>query len=289
MFVNKRLMANAGLAGFAGALLVLPLTATATPARPAAESPVSACEMVRLPVPPDVIGSQVTGGDHTGRYLAGEGLVSDGTESTRIALQWVDGQVRMVDTSTLRPYVGVYVSDTNRNGVVVGYRMTDNTSFQTDAWAYRAGRARVLPALHSGDSTTAVAVNSRGDIVGTDEGSVDGVYRRWAVLWPADRPGTVRELPVLGESPQVVSGVDIDDDGTILGFVGFRPSDQQHPYVWPARGTGYPLAAPEGTMSPEGVAVHDRQVVGTVVEWEGDTGYHRVARWDLTTRTAEVV
>lgn len=291
MFVNKRRVAGAGVAGFAGALLVLPLTATATGAPPVSELPAPApvCEMVRLPVPPDVTGSQVTGGDHTGRYLAGEGLVSDGVESTRIALQWVHGQVRVVDTSALRPYVDVHVSDVSSHGAVVGYRLTDASEFHTDAWVYQAGRARVLPALHPGDSATAVAINSGGDIVGTNAGTVDGVYREWAVLWPADRPGTVRELIVIGESPQVVKGVDIDDDGTILGFVGFQPTEQQHPYVWPGRGSGYPLAAPDGTGYPRAAAVHNGQVVGSVLTWDGDTGYSVATRWDLTTRTAKVV
>jgi uncharacterized membrane protein len=282
MFVNQRLVARAGVVGFAAALLVLPQTTAAAGAQPPAP------RMIGLPVPANVTASDVTGGDHTGRHLAGMGLVLTETGSTTIPLQWVDGRVRIVDTSAVQPYANISVADVNSHGVVVGSRMT-GASFSTDAWVYRAGRARLLPALQPGDETRALAINARGDVVGMDARYADGIYRTWAVLWPADRPGTVRELVVTGETPERVTAVDIDDDGTVLGFVGGEPTADQHPYVWPARGTGYPLAAPEGTGYPKGVAVHAGQVVGYAVQWEGDMGFFRAVRWNLRSGTSEIV
>lgn len=210
-----------------------------------------------------------------GRYLAGV---------------WVDGQVQVVDTSALRPYVDIYVNDVNSHGMVVGYRLTDTSEFHTDAWVYQAGRARALPALHPGDSTWASAINSRGhrgDIVGTNRSPF--VYGSQAVLWPADQPGTVRELTVSGDSPDVVDGTDIDDDGTVLGNVGPWLGEQQYAYVWPARGTGYRLAVPEGTIAPFGYAVHAGVVAGTVLRWDGSMGIFVPTRWNLRTGIAEVV
>jgi len=291
MSTIHRPVVRAGLAGVAGVLLgVSPAAAVAAGAQTEARTPAPQCQMVHLPVPPNVINSEVTGGDHTGRQLAGRGLVptADGGTS-QIALQWIDGHPRVLDLSALQPYVDFSVNDAGGPGLVVGSRLNDTSWFHRDAWVYQAGQARVLPALHPGDDTVAVAVNARGDILGNDSGSVDGVYRQWAVLWPADRPGTVREMRLTGESSPGVTAIDIDDDGTILANVGPRPSDEQHPYVWPARGAGYPLAAPAGTAYPGAEAIHAGRVVGTVMQPQGDWANSVVTRWNLPAGTATIV
>lgn len=244
-----------------------------------------ACQMSLLPVPPGVVSSEVTGGDYTGRYLVGQATTFDGTQYTFDSLLWIKGEVRKLDTAALAPYAQVNVTDVNRHGVVVGFRIRDFGTFHTDAWVLRNGDFTMLPGLKSSDATTPAAINSRGDIVGTSEDvSVNPVVVH-AVIWPADKPGTVRELTVDGASPPWATGVDIDDDGTALGMVGAPTTPDRRPYIWPARGPGYPLTAPAGTDSPEAVAIRGGWVAGTAVL----DGNSAVVRWNLRAGTATVI
>ena len=242
--------------------------------------------MSPLPVPAGVQYSEVTGGDHTGRYLVGGGTVFDGAQPKRVGLLWVNGKVTEFNTDALAPYAEVKITDVNGRGVLIGNRITDFSTFHTDAWAYRNGGFALLPGLKPADATKAVAVNRRGDIVGTSEDySVDPVVFH-AVIWSADRPGSARELTVGGQSPAWATGIDIDDDGTVLGLLGQRPTPEQRPFIWPARGPGYPLTGPAGTGYPFGVAIHDGWVTGEVVT---DDGLGVVALWNLRSGTARVI
>jgi hypothetical protein len=234
----------------------------------------------------------VTGGDHSGRNLAGEAMTSKGLGGTVTAVQWFDGQLSVVDTAALAPYIGLNVTDVNSNGVVVGNRMVNSSSFHTDAWVYQNGAVSLLPALIPGGATTATAINSRGDVVGSSQDPAQGGPLTRAVIWPADQPGTVRELvPDLAvPAPVQATAVDVDEDGTVLGFLGQRPSESQRPYVWPANGPGFALSGPAGTLYPEATAIHGGWVAGTVHVSSGGGYSHSVAtRWDLRTRVAEVI
>lgn len=234
-------------------------------------------QMERLPVPVGVVNSDVRGGDHGGHFLVGAGVRFDGTEWTQVVLRWEDGAVSELDTAALAPSMLVEAADINKDGVVVGRRITDSSTFHSDAWIYRDGRLSLLPGLEPTDETSAVAINARGDVVGRS-----GSH---AVLWPADQPGTVRELAVDPSLPMPATGVDIDDDGTVLGFLGCRTCDGQRPYVWPAGGAGYALAAPAGTGYPEGMAIHNGWVAGTAVA----DGRSVAVRWDLSNGAASVI
>jgi hypothetical protein len=233
--------------------------------------------MERLPVPDGVVNSEVRGGDHSGHFLVGAGARLDGTAWTQVVLSWEDGAVSELDTAALAPYVLVDAADINKAGVIVGRRIVDFSTFHIDAWVYRDGRFSLLPGLVPTDDTSAVAINARGDVVGRSGPR--------AVLWPADQPGTVRELAVDPSLPMPATGVDIDDDGTVLGFLGCRTCDGQRPYIWPAGRAGYELAAPAGTGYPEGMAIHNGWVAGTAI-----ADYSGVAvRWDLSAGTASVI
>jgi hypothetical protein len=264
----------ANVAVAATVFAVLPATAVAASG--------NTCRTVPLPVPTGVVTSQVTGGDHSGRYLVGEGYEFDGTQYTFRGLLWLHGQVATVATAALAPYAQVNLTDVNREGTVVGFRTTDFTTFHTDAWLFRDGRFTLLPGLAPTDSTRAVAVNSLGDVVGTSEDDTVNPAALRAVVWPADQPDRAREL-VPGAS--FSTGVDIDDDGTALGLLGQRPDPGQRPFLWSAdRGARF-LTAPAGTELAEAAAIRDRWVAGTAV---GD-GSSVVVRWDLNTGSATVV
>jgi probable HAF family extracellular repeat protein len=195
--------------------------------------------------------------------------------------------VSELDTGGLAPYAQVDATDINSHGDVVGYRTRDFSTFGTDAFVYRNGRFTLLPGLTSTDSTVAVAINANGNIVGRSEDTTVSPVAWHAVIWPAAHPGTVRELTVDGQSAPWATAVDVDDDGTVLGQLGQRPTPEQRPYVWPADGPGYSLAAPAGTGYPEGAAIHDGWVAGTAIT-EGDVGFSVPVRWNLRLGRATV-
>lgn len=241
-----------------------------------------ACRPALLPVPAGVGQSKVTGGDHSGRHLVGTGLRSDGGV---VGLRWTDGRVSEVDTTALQPFASVDLTDVSAAGVV-GYRTIDTSSFRTEAFVLRGGKVTRLPGLRPTDETEARAINSRGDIIGVSKDFSGTTFTTHAVVWPAHRPGTVRELVADGPEPTWVSGVDIDDDGTALGFVGRRPTAGQHPYVWPAVGKGRALTAPAGYTYPEGTAIRAGWVSGTAFDANGNGA---VLRWHLSHGRANVL
>jgi len=277
--------------GLAAATMFAVGPVAANAARPKESASLAgACQMRFLPVPVAAESSSVTGADHTGRFLVGQATVFDGTASVVESLLWTDGRLRTLDTSALAPYVGVKVTDVNSNGAVVGYRTTDVTTFHSDAWVRRNGRYTLLPGLEPDDATQAVAINSAGDIIGTDVDLSVSPAVFHAVIWPAERPGTVRELTIDGASPPWAIGIDIDDDGTALAMLGPVTTPDQRPYIWPARGQGYPLTGPTGTTNPFANALHGGWVAGAAVrDTGGGFSTSAVVRWHLPDRTATLV
>lgn len=145
-----------------------------------------------------------------------------------------------------------------------------------DAFTYRSGRFTMLPAPNPGDETEAFAINSRGDVVGRSW-NPDG-HR--LVVWPADRPGTVRVLNGPDGQPAEALASDIDEDGTVVGYL--LPLPPGDPYVWPADGRPYPLPRPEGSSG--GVAAIRLGVVaGSVFEDSAQAPTPTV--WNLRTGT----
>jgi uncharacterized membrane protein len=230
-----------------------------------AHDTVRACGAVPLPVPAGTT-SAVIGGDLTGRYLVGVVNYPD----RRVGALWRNGQYSEIDTSSI-PNVQVDFHDVNRDGVVVGERMVDTQTFHTDGFIYRAGKFTFLPALRPGDSVQAIGINSRGDVVGNSFG--DG----WRpVVWPADRPGTVRALPIpAGVTSALAAG--IDEDGSVVGVL--TPYPPGTPYLWPAKGKPHALPIPEGSGGGTADAIQGGMVAGNV--FAGNET--RPALWNLTT------
>lgn len=243
------------------------LAAFAPAAAQAAPAP-AACTSIVLPVPAGTTESSVNGGDPSGRYLVGVGFHVGGADG----LLWVDGQLTPVDQSPLAPYNQVQFNAVNRHGVIVGDRMT-NFGSNTDAFIYRNGRFTLLPAPNPGDSTEALAINSRNDVVGLALGAT-GVQ---PVEWPAGRPGTVRVLPTPGNSGGFTSGV--DENGTVVGYLAPWPPGT--PYVWPANGAAHPLPVPADSMGGNTAAIRHGLVAGNV--FDPTTGSTALAEWDLRT------
>ena len=230
-----------------------------TPA--AAQAEARACRTVVLPTPAGT-SSTVTGGDLTGRYLVGRVNYPDRSAGAL----WRHGRFTEIDAS---PLGGVQVEyhDVNRHGVVVGERMTDFGSFHTDAFTYRRGTFTLLPALRAGEPTEALGINSRGDVVGNSIGN--GFT---PVVWPANRPGTVRAL-----APATGRAMGIDEDGSVVGYLA--PFPPGTPYLWPAKGTPRPL--PDGGMGGNAVGIQRGMVAGNV--FDPATNRTVPALWNLRT------
>ncbi|HEX6352690.1 hypothetical protein [Actinophytocola sp.] len=239
----------------AGAVALLaPLTAAAAQADQP-PPPGVACQSIPLPVPAGT-SSEVTGGDPTGRYLVGH--VREPNGSSRVGALWNNGQHTAIDASSI-PNAQMDYHDVNRHGVVVGERMTDHQTFHTDAFTYRDGKFTFLPALRPGDSTQALGINSRGDVVGNSSG--DG----WTpVVWPANRPGTVRVLPMPSGHQGDGKAVGIDEDGSVVGYLSPYPPGA--PYLWPAKGKPRPLSLPTGSIGGNAVAIQAGMVAGNVYD-----------------------
>lgn len=207
-----------------------------------------ACRTVALPVPAGTF-SDVTGGDPTGRYLVG--LVTYPDVPRRAGALWRDGRLTVIDDSSV-PGVQVDYDDVNRRGVVVGERVTDYMSFHTDAFTYRRGTFTFLPPLRAGESTEAIGINTRGDVVG-NSGSTP-------IVWPADQPGTVRALTLPDGQPARGRATGIDEDGSVVGLLAPYPPGT--PYLWPADGAPRPLPLPEGGVGGNTAGIQGGMVVG---------------------------
>jgi uncharacterized membrane protein len=242
------------VAAVAAGLLVPPTAAAAqtdTPPSDPAQS--TACRAIPLPVPPGTV-SEVKGGDLTGRFLVGHINYQD----RRVGALWHDGRLTEIDASSIQN-VQVDYHDVNRNGVVVGERMTDTSSFHTDAFTYRDGTFTFLPALRPDESTEAIGINSRGDVVGNSIGN------RWTpVVWPADEPGTVRVLPMPAGHLGDGLAMGIDEDGSVVGHLSPYPPGT--PYLWPARGQARALPVPAGSLGGNVAAIQGGVVAGNVYD-----------------------
>jgi hypothetical protein len=241
---KRALSMAAGLAICAGVVLAQPRLAHAM---------ATTCRINQLPVPAAAWRSDVNAGDPTGRYLVGEAAVGAGTEGRLVPLLWIDG--RLVDFST--PYASATLVDVNASGTILGLSDDSGVAF---AWLYRRGHFTRLPGLQATDATHPVAINGHGDAVGYADDTIVGSHepRRDMVLWPAGRPGAVRNVNVSGPT----NLVDIDDDGTIIGVgAGTEPTSLRS-YRWRLGGAPHVLLGPSGTTDIGVISIRNGWVSG---------------------------
>jgi uncharacterized membrane protein len=255
----------------------------AASAGPSASAPVQVpappaptrCALSLLPIPDGVRMALVTGADPTGRLIVGRSYPGGGSHQV---LLWRDGTVHKV------PLDGddQALNDINTAGTAVGgtFRAKPGggeEDIRQVPVAYLAnGSLLTLAGVVDG---TAHAVNEAGTIVGESA--------RRPVRW-ASPSGTAQQLPL---PPGATSGDarDIDEDGTIVGFVEFDGRDER-PYVWFTDGTHRELPLPTGAPPAGG---QQRQFVraygirnGWVTGIAGMTPAAGAVRWNL--RAGEV-
>jgi hypothetical protein len=193
------------------------------PIATAPAAPPTRCDLARLPMPAGMGMAIVTGADPTGRIILGRAYLGDGDKQ---ALMWRDGKVQKL------PLVGSDPSleDVNTAGTAVGFEFGPGEEGQFPV-VYRDGTVKRL----AGGKGEAGGINEAGAIagmLGADRPS--GVPARWA--GPDSQP---ERLP-LPAGYRNGSAVDIDEDGTVVGYLG----DQQTPYVWFPDGEHRPLPLP---------------------------------------------
>jgi hypothetical protein len=178
-----------------------------------------ACGLDELPLPHGYsLGSSVSGGDPTGRYIVGaaEGPGSLG----KVLLLWDNNRVTAIKPEG----TDVKLTDVNSSGVAVGSALTvDGRRY---SFLYRDGS---IAEFHGG---TAVAINAAGVSV--------GYAGTRPALWshPAAEPML---LPLPGDEWRG-EALDIGDDGVIVGTVSPpAPSTSSRAYVWLPDGTHYGL------------------------------------------------
>lgn len=146
-----------------------------------------------------------------------------------------------------------YVWDVNSSGVMVGAGLEgDNQAYPIKIT--KDGTATRLPTDPAWESADADLINNRGDIVGT---ATKPGLKYAVVLWPADAPGTYRELPSPAPSsdnavPQLAA---IDEQGEIIGGIQNDPLSG----LWTTSGTFHHFETPQ-FADPE--AIRNGHVVG---------------------------
>jgi hypothetical protein len=191
---------------------------------PAAPAGLTGCTVQRLPTE-GVDKAVVTGGDPSGRYVAGRTYPQGGGEYP--VLIWRDGRIA---ATVAMPGGDQLLEDINTQGTAVG------SSYAPDlrAFVYRDGR---LAPLAGGTPIKAVAVNDAGVIVG----SAVREQRSRPVRWSSATADPV-ELP-LPAGVDEGETVDIDEDGTVLGSIEVGAAEPTG-YLWLPDGTGRRLPRP---------------------------------------------
>jgi hypothetical protein len=232
-------------------------SSTASPAptiQSAILAPIADCTLTTLTAPAAAGGytSWVSPSiDPTGRYL-----VATLRKPFMLPLpDVVPSKAMLMDLATGRttiiPASDGQASDVNASGVVIG-----NIESTGAGWVYRDGTVSMLPEYH-GQPTTPLAIDARGDIVG----EVIGKSQVW-VIWPANHPGTVRQL-----LPKSLIASTISDTGLIGGSIG--PFDRGQPYVGDGNGTGHTLSTGSGDPQGDLFGISGNYAVGSGPIFDG--------------------
>ncbi|WP_410675483.1 hypothetical protein [Amycolatopsis sp. cmx-4-68] len=249
---------------YVAALALLPEVAAAAAA--------PACHVHTLPEPPGAVESEVTAGDPSGEFLVG---TANGPDDSPADVMWGGGRPVVIP----RHGVAQRLNAVNIHGAAVGSYVEEAGGAEF-GFVYQDGQSTKLEPLRAGESVVPLAINTRGDVVGTEFATASS--RTVAVLWPAGGISAPRELPVPGLNPAIPAG--IDDDGTVI-LGDTSEGEIGHAFVW-RDGQASEMLSPEG--KPTSVAA----IRGGWVAGQSRTGPADDAvgvRWQLATGRAELI
>ncbi|MGW4893055.1 hypothetical protein ACWEQL_12450 [Kitasatospora sp. NPDC004240] len=196
-----------------------------------------------------------------GRY----GVGITGTRSTtwpydvkdRRGTLWDNGKV------VLRlPAATPGLSDVNSAGLIVGDDYIGGKF--TAVTVSRTGTTTPLPSNPSWGGSAADVINNAGDIAGTASVGT----KRILVVWPANAPGTYRELPL--PAANTLTATDIDEQGRIVGYT------DSGGFVTDLNGQWHTLAAQGTNGKGDPWAIRNGRIVGEV---NNNTSY-AAAEWN---------
>jgi uncharacterized membrane protein len=268
--VNTRVLSRrSAVLGLAVAVVGATVVGLSGPAQAAA----TGCRISTLPVPAGVSSSYASYADPTGRYLLG---ATNRGGATWTNAMWINGRYTEVPV----PAPQARAIAVNSRGDVLG-NSVDEHGAQERPWVSRNAKVTFLPAVAEGHRLIAENMNGRGDIVGSDQAPAGQPPTR-PVLWPADRPGTVR---VLDLPTGVSSGhaVGVDEDGTVIGRGSVNGATVG--LMWPVRGKPRLLVGPDGKSNTYLDGIRNGWVVGSLFD-NMDGG---VVRWNLRTGSVELL
>ena len=217
------------------ASIVVAAAATATGSGHARVAGVSTWEATLLPglcsgSAADRCGAQARAINDRGQ-IVGKGDLTSESESAYHAALWQAGRVRDLGTLGGGSSLAEDISD---RGQVVGWSFVRDRILRAFLW--EAGRMRnlgTLPGPHPASrerESQALAVNERGQVVGTSTVWRSGEWYRHAVLW---ENGRIRDLGTLpGHQVSVATG--INERGEIVGWSGKSDLDSRtlHTVRW---------------------------------------------------------
>jgi hypothetical protein len=243
--------------------VVLPtVVAHPAPASAAAEP----CAREIMPVLPGSTGTDVRGGDPGGHYQFGSSQDADEENHTVL---WQDGTARELRIPTA--HGDAAPQDVNQSGEIAALTR-EGDDFQ--GWRYRDGQVTSLPVPPSARSIQPTAISGGGEIAGIAFYAPAG--DGYAVVWSTDN--AVRKLP-RPDGFNEVRVSDIDDDGTVVGYV------QQWDYpnaeilneravAWSADGSWRYLAGLVPDAHTEALTIRNGRVAGT------EEGRDHALAWD---------
>jgi hypothetical protein len=283
---RRAIQASCGVALATGVLLAVPNLMFGAGGDPSAQSvgpagvaPAGArqqgqpCDVTKLPVPAGMTAVTADGVDPSGTYIVGNNIRGTQASTSLKAdtidiiepILWTGGRPQAL------PVMGksTLVSAVNAAGVAAAL---SGDKHWTAVLRYVNGLpTKLVPP--AGDWVFALPrINARGDILATARHKTDPDGKGTPLLWKAGSTVATR-LPL----PAGAEGLDITDDGTIIGDVVSGPDIMGlTSYAWNQQGVGHKLKAPAGQTGAASSA-QGEWASGNL--WPSGT----VARWNLRT------
>lgn len=207
------------------------------------------------------------------------------------AFVWQGGRLRDLGTLGGRETSAAAIDD---RGHIVGW--SETRAGVRHAFLWRSGRMRDLGTLPGKRDCEAVALNLRGEIVGSCYSGLSPDTHPPGFHWPPGeafaktdlrafvwRKGTM--TPVTPDPSAPSMGVAISDSGEVIGDTLSRGTIYPvlpHAFSW-RDGRSARLSVPKGTTTSAALALNAR---GEIVGWAGVEGAYSAYLWRGATRTA---
>jgi hypothetical protein len=283
---------------------------------PSEPSAASMCEeTLTFEAPAGLRVKSVVAVDQTGRYVLGNAKDDAGEERS---ILWHDGRPTVLDE-------GIQWVAVNSAGTIAGIDYAVGPQGTSSVYVRRGGRKVQLQLPDGYEAAVPNAINERGDVFGTllrgswmpNEGPGPYGYRLPVTpdlrgldlgYWPADAPDSPQVLAEPAEPAETdAQAVGFDSAGRMYAIVRSEEAVHAGTYGWDSNGTGGPRPVAGGGAPTllEGFQLNlvrggflygqvpfrsagEPTPSGSPVANAFQTGFDKLARWNLTTGTVDV-